>query len=185
MTDFALKLVNGVPRMREITGTTGSAIYDDTYVVPSGGLPAGSIVTLPNAGSYDDIDLEVYIGGQFLEPGGIDYSYVGASPGRSQVQMVEALNEGERLRFRIEDSSVTIYDEVIAVGSGGITTGTSISLPSAGTYSGDDLEVYLNGEFMEKDLDWNEVGSVPRTDIQMTFDLVEGDRLRFRIDHRD
>lgn len=185
MADFALKLVNGVPRMREITGTTGSAIYDDTYVVPAGGLPASSTISLPNAGSYDDIDLEVFIGGIFLEPDGIDYSYVGVAPGRTQITLTEAVNEGERIRFRVEDSSVTIYDEVIVVGAGGITTGTNIALPNAGTYSGDDLEVYLNGEFMEKDLDWNEVGSVPRTDIQMTFDLVEGDRLRFRVDHRD
>lgn len=184
MADFALKLVNGVPRMKEIVGTTGSAVYDETYVVPGGGLPASSTITLPNAGEYTDIDLEVFVGGQFLEPGGIDYSYVGVAP-RTQVTFVEGLNEGERVRFRIEDSSVTIYDEVIAVGAGGITTGANITLPNAGTYSGNDLEVYLNGEFMEKDIDWGTVGTEPRTQIQMTFDLVEGDRLRLRIDHRD
>ena len=184
MADYALKLVSGVPRMREIIGSSGSAVYDETYVVPGGGITAGTPVTLPNAGAYDDIDLEVYISGQFLEPSAIDYSYVGAGPSRTQVTFTEDLIEGERIRFRVEDSSVTIYDEITIVGVGGITTGTNIPLPNTGTYAGDDLEIYLNGEFMEKDLDWNEVGAQPRTNIQMTFDLVDGDRLRFRIDHR-
>jgi hypothetical protein len=182
VVEYALKLVNGVPRMREVSNA-GTGIYDDTYVVGPGGLTASTAITLPNGGTYDDSDLEVFIGGQFLEPGGVDYNYVGSGPDRTQISFVENLLEGERIHFRTENANVPIYDEVLVVGGGGITTGSNITLPNGGTYEGVDLEIYLNGEFLEKDLDWNQVGSIPRTQIQMTFDLVQNDRLRFRIDH--
>jgi hypothetical protein len=179
----ALKLVNGVPRMVEISVTSG-AVYDETYTVPGGGVAADSQITLPSGGAYNDIDLEVFINGQFMEPNGVDYSYVGSAPGRTQITIVNAWPENTLIRFRVEDAQITIYDQVTVVGAGGITTGTNITLPGGEEYTDDDLEIYLNGQFMDRGIDWNEVGaSAPRTDIQMTFDLVEGDRLRFRRDH--
>lgn len=181
MAEQALKLVNGIPRMRDISGTGGVTIYDETLTVGVGGISSGSPITLPNSGTYDDDDLEVYLGGLFLEPG-VDYNYVGAGPDKTQITMVDDVFENELLRFRVEDSGATIYDETTVIGVGGVTTGVNITLPNAGTYEGDDLEVFLNGEFMDRGIDWNEVGSAPRTDIQFTFDLVEGDRVRFRID---
>lgn len=181
MADKALKLVSGIPRMRDITGTGSITIYDETLLVGVGGISSGTPITLPSSGTYDDVDLEVYLGGLFLEPG-VDFNYVGAGPDRTQITMVDDLFEGESLRFRTEDSGAIIYDETTVIGAGGVTTGTNITLPNAGTYEGEELEIYLNGEFMDRGIDWNEVGSVPRSDIQMTFDLVEGDRLRFRID---
>ena len=178
----ALIMVNGIPRMRAVS-TTGGAVYDETFMVGVGGISAGTPISLPNAGTYNDIDLEIFVGGQFLEPDGVDYNYVGVGPGRTQVTFVNDLFEGDLVRFRVEDSLVTIYDETLNIGVGGITTGTNIALPNGGSYVGDDLEVYLNGEFMDQGIDWNQVGLAPRTAIQMTFDLVEGDDLRFRIDH--
>ena len=180
MAEYALKLVNGIPRMQIIAATSG-AVYDKTYTVPGGGISAGTPITLPDAGTYEDIDLEVFRGGQFLEPGGIDYNYVGSGT-RTQITLTEDLSEGELIRFRVEDAALTIYDETTVVGAGGISTGTSITLPGGGDYVGDDLEVFLNGEFMDQGIDWSTVGAAPRTQIQMTFDLVEGDRLRFRKD---
>jgi len=74
-----------------------------------------------------------------------------------------------------------VYDESTAI-SATITTGTNITLPSAGTYSSAELEVYLNGQQLEDVIDYNYVGSPPRTQVQFTFDLVNGDTLRFRKD---
>lgn len=64
-----------------------------------------------------------------------------------------------------------------------ITAGTAVTLPSSQTYNSGELEVYLNGDRIEAVLDYTYVGAGPtRTQIQFTFDLVAGDRLRFRID---
>lgn len=84
-------------------------------------------------------------------------------------------------RMRNVDAG-NVYDETILVGVGGITTGVDITLPASGDFEGDELEIYLNGDFMEPGIDYNYVGGGPTfTQIEMTFDLVEGDRLRFRI----
>lgn len=163
-----------------ISGGGSTTIYDESTTISGGGLTAGTPLSLPNSGEYNDIDLRVYVNGVFFEPG-IDYNYVGITP-RTQVTFVENLPDGDVVRFRVEDAAISIYDETLVVGAGGITTGTNITLPSGGDYTGDDLEVYLNGDFMDLDIDWNTVGAAPRTQIQMTFNLVEGDRLRFRKD---
>ena len=73
-----------------------------------------------------------------------------------------------------------IYDETYVPG-GTVTAGTSITLPNSGTYTAKDLKVELNGQLMEAVIDYNYVGSAPRTQLQMTFDLVLGDRLRLKI----
>jgi hypothetical protein len=63
---------------------------------------------------------------------------------------------------------------------GTITTGTPITLPSSGTYTDSDLSVYLNGQRMTYVEDFVYVGSPPRTQISMLFDLISGDILTFR-----
>lgn len=217
----ALKLVNGVPRMRDagleikddgstvlseatalnfignalvtdagsgqadisISGDMGTSVYDETVVAGVGGISSGTPITLPNSGTYTDDDLEIFRNGQFLEPNGIDYNILGTAP-RTQFSLVEDLAEGERLHLRVEGIPGLIYDETVVVGAGGITTGTNITLPNSGDYDGtNDLEIYLNGILMEEAIDYNiEVGTPPFTKIQMTFDLLEGERLRLRID---
>lgn len=73
----------------------------------------------------------------------------------------------------------TIYDEqydVIAT----ISAGTSVTLPLSGTYSGDELEIHLNGQKLYHAEDYTYVGSAPRTQVQFTFDLIAGDKVLFR-----
>jgi hypothetical protein len=87
-------------------------------------------------------------------------------------------------RMVTESSAVTIYDQTFTVISD-ITTGTPITLPSAGTYTGEELEVRLNGIRMDSGIDYNFIGSPPRTQISFTFDLVGGsnpDYINFRVD---
>jgi hypothetical protein len=74
----------------------------------------------------------------------------------------------------------SIYDATY-VASGTITNGTAITLPSSQTYSSSELQVYLNGVAQEYSTDYVYVGSGTRTQISMNIDLVQGDRLRFRI----
>ena len=58
--------------------------------------------------------------------------------------------------------------------------GVSVTLPVSGTYSGDELEVYLNGAKLYNIEDYIYVGSGARTQVQFTFDLVVGDKVLFR-----
>ena len=156
-------------------------IYDETLVVGVGGISANTPVSLPSGGTYVSKDLEIYLGGQFLEPS-VDYTYVGTGT-RTQVEFVESLKEGDRVRFRIEGDPDTIYDETVVAGVGGISTGTPITLPSGKTFFGDELEVYLSGQFLEPTIDYSIEGTGDsHTQISLTFDVIEGERVRFRID---
>lgn len=71
------------------------------------------------------------------------------------------------------------YDESITYGTT-VTSGSSITLPSAGQYTGADLRVFLGGQFWEVGVDYTYVGSAPRTQIQLLRDIYAGDILRFR-----
>jgi hypothetical protein len=85
-------------------------------------------------------------------------------------------------RMYDEASSVSIYDETVTLGVGGLTTGQPMTLPSSKTYTGPELGVYFNGQRIEDVLDYTWYGSAPRTQVAFTFDLVEGDKIRFIID---
>lgn len=87
-----------------------------------------------------------------------------------------------------EGGSPSIYDETITVvaaapGSneilGPVTAGTHITLPNSKTYTGDELQVYLNGIRMDDVLDYTHFSS---TQIDFVFDLEVGDLIRFYID---
>ena len=84
-------------------------------------------------------------------------------------------------RMVAENSAPSIYDETYSVVST-ITTGSPVTLPSSGTYTGEELEVRLNGVRMDSGIDYNFVGSPARTQISFTFDLVAGDDVNFRVD---
>lgn len=73
-----------------------------------------------------------------------------------------------------------VYDQTFVPG-GTVSSGTAITLPSSGTYDSAELKIELNGQLLEVVIDYNYVGSVPRTQVQMTFNLVLGDRLRFKL----
>lgn len=87
-----------------------------------------------------------------------------------------------------ESGSPAIYDRTISILASGavspdlngpISAGTNITLPSGQTYTGEELQVYLNGLRLDDVLDYNTTSS---TQIQMTFSLEAGDKLRFYID---
>lgn len=95
-------------------------------------------------------------------------------------------------RMTQESSSITIQDNsflVVTSGATGLyqkneadcTSGTPISIMGM-SYSGDELEVYVNGQRAEDILDYNWYGSGTKTQITFTFDLKAGDRVRCRID---
>jgi hypothetical protein len=77
-----------------------------------------------------------------------------------------------------ESSSLTIFDNQVTVGST-ITTGTSVTIPGGQSYTGEQLEVYLNGQRLKLTDDYNSVSS---TQVNFTFDLLAGDKVRYRID---
>lgn len=81
-----------------------------------------------------------------------------------------------------ESSATTIYDQNTVIGVGGLTTGTPITLPSSQTYDSSELEVYLDNIRLTPGIDYNYVSSPPRTQITFTFDLLENETVRFRID---
>lgn len=91
-----------------------------------------------------------------------------------------------------ESGSPAIYDVNILVVSGTpadqyelqgpIDTGTPITLPESKTYLGEELEVYLNDIREDELIHYNQVGSGTKTQISFLFDLIVGDRIRFRID---
>lgn len=80
-----------------------------------------------------------------------------------------------------ESAAPTIYDETLAIGST-ISTGTPVTLPSSKTYDSLELEVYFNTQRLVPVVDYNYVGTAPRTQVSFTFDLLNGDSLRFRVD---
>jgi hypothetical protein len=87
-----------------------------------------------------------------------------------------------RPKMTAEAASPTIYDETYTLVSN-ISTGTPITLPNSGTYTSEELEVRLNGIRMDSGIDYNFVGSPPRTQISFTFDLLGGsnpDVINFR-----
>lgn len=75
--------------------------------------------------------------------------------------------------------SAGVYEEDIDVTST-ITTGSPVTLPNSGTYENVELEVFLNGNRLSAGADYNYVGSPPRTQVSFTFDLLNGDKLKFR-----
>lgn len=81
-----------------------------------------------------------------------------------------------------ESSTPTIYDETYTVPGGGLTSGSPITLPASRTYTGEELEIYLNGQRCNDGEDFQYVGVAPRSQIQFTFDLNAGEKIRFRID---
>lgn len=102
-----LRLSNGVPR--SFTGAASVPIYDQSILIVvsgatgnqlNGPVTAGTSVTLPAAQTYSSAELQIYLGGDRLEPT-IDYNYVG-SGARTQVQFTFDLLARDRIDFRID-----------------------------------------------------------------------------------
>lgn len=98
-------------------------------------------------------------------------------------RMVEISTSSDTLPAIYEKSLVVVASSPSAGEIlGPIFTGTPISLPEAKTYHSTELNVYLNGGRVQAGFDYTYVGSLPRTQIQFTFDLEPTDRLDFEID---
>jgi hypothetical protein len=91
-------------------------------------------------------------------------------------------------RSAAETANMPIYDETLELVSsspisgqilGPILTGAAVTLPNSGFYTGDELEVYLNGKRLYDVYDYNYYSS---TQTSFTFDLIVGDVIRFRKD---
>lgn len=103
-----LALINGIPKMTDESASP--AIYDDYIDIVSSGasgenelngpISAGVSITLPNSGTYEADELEIWLGGQRLEDV-LDYTYVGSGT-RTQVAFTFDLEVGDRIRFRVD-----------------------------------------------------------------------------------
>jgi hypothetical protein len=104
-----LALVNGLPRMVAESGSP--TIYDDYLkVVLSGASGANEInladvqtgdeITLPNSGTYESDELEIYLNGKRIDDV-FDFNYVGSGT-RTQVAMTFDLEVDDVLRFRVD-----------------------------------------------------------------------------------
>lgn len=93
-------------------------------------------------------------------------------------------------RHFAEANTTAIYDERLDVIAGTpsnsnqvqgpITAGTNVTLPDSGTYSGLELQIYLNGDRLESVNDYTYVGAGPsKTQVQFTFQLEVGDAIDF------
>ena len=169
-----LSLINGVPRTID---TTAVNVFQETETVPAGGYPQGTTVTIPSSGNYNSTDLKVFYNGLLLEPG-VDYIYVGSAP-RTQIEILRTdVSEGDKLIFVIEGEFAIIYDQTAP--TTGYAAGSNVTLPNGETYNDVDLKVFLDGTFLEPGQDYNYVGIIPRTEIQLVIEVFAGERLRFR-----
>lgn len=167
-----LTLVNGIPRLRY----TPVIKYIDAYDVV-GTITAGTTITIPNSRTYSDTDLRVEKNGQGLIPG-VDYNYVGSTP-KTQISLVLDITAPSRLTFITSSPPITAHIEYYDV-VGTITAGTTITIPNGISYASTDLMVEYNGQGLVPGLDYNYVGSAPRTQISLTFNVSAPSRIIFR-----
>ena len=107
MANYALKLVNGVPRMMPV----GSAYDESITIVASGGdgtdtvngpVPASTPLTLPASGTYglsgSIPSLTIFLNGQKLEYV-TDWNTSGSGPAYSQFTATQDLQIGDVLEL--------------------------------------------------------------------------------------
>ena len=91
-------------------------------------------------------------------------------------------------RMRVEAASPAIYDETLLVVTSGagagqvngpISAGTPVTLPDSKTYTGEELEVYLDGGRLTSASDYTFDST---STVAFTFELEVTDVIRFRID---
>lgn len=90
-----LRIINGIARMAD-EGTLVPIFEQELSIGTL--ITSGTAVTVPASTTYTDLDLEVFLGGQRLDPGS-DFSYLG-SPPRTQVSFPFDLVVGDILIFR-------------------------------------------------------------------------------------
>lgn len=107
---YKLELINKLPRMTA-ESASGPTIYDDYLVVVQSGasganeinladVEAGDPITLPNSGTYEGNELEVYFNNTRLEDV-VDYNWEGSGT-RTQISLTFDAHVGDRIRFRVD-----------------------------------------------------------------------------------
>lgn len=115
---LAIVGVNGIPTLKNISATL-DPVYRAQLVVVSGAPGAGEIqtngtdgdsrpivtsgtdITLPSSETYEDHELNIYLNGKkqtYL----IDYNFVGAGPGRTQIEFTFDLYVDDLIEFKKE-----------------------------------------------------------------------------------
>jgi len=180
----ALELVNGVARM--VVQQSNVIAFSEGYAAD--GTELSSPIPIPNDKAItigDELAFKLFLNGQYLERT-IDYLLI-QDPGNTLPGLLNAvilqshsLVLGERLQFIGLEEAALVYD--VTTSSLSLIAGNAFTLPNAETYKSTELEVYLNGQLLENLIDYNYVGSIPRTQVTFTFDILTTDRLRFRKD---
>jgi hypothetical protein len=106
MATSALSLVNGIPRMVAITASEVS-IYDETLTVVQSSpgpnqiavanVATGVPITLPNSGSYNNLNLEIYLNGNRLDDV-FDYNILSST----QFSFTFSGAVGDSIRMRVD-----------------------------------------------------------------------------------
>jgi hypothetical protein len=105
----------------------------------------------------------------------------------SKLQLINGLP-----RMASENSAPTVggeYFDVVVSGASGqnqrneaqVTASTPVTIPNSATYTDNELIVLVNNIPQDNLLDFNWVGTAPRTQIFFTYNLKAGDHVRFRI----
>lgn len=83
----------------------------------------------------------------------------------------------------IPDNGVLVaksaYDETVDI-LVDASSPVTITLPNSETYEDDELWVELRGQLLRPGIDYNFLGVVPRTQIELLQDVVVGDTVRIR-----
>jgi len=187
----------------EIVAGPPSSIYETSGPIVSGTqfvIPLNSNKNFAATGyKVGSKQLEIFLNGLYLKQGR-DWDEVGTIDSESLiVEILQDLEVGDRVGFRIDTGtlgpivagttggSAGVYDRSLTLVSspltpeevlGPILSGTPIQLPLSKTYDGDELQVYLNGNFVEEPLDYLTVSS---NEVSFNYDLNLGDIVRFRI----
>lgn len=181
-----------------------SSIYELAGPLPANSqvlLPLNSIKNFASTGyKVGSNQIEIFLNGLYLRKD-TDWEEVGNQGDESLiVEFLIPIQLGDVLTFRLDTGTLgpiaagssggaaAIYDRSLNIVTnatlpeeltGPVLAGTPIQLPLGKIFDGDELQVYLNGNFAEEPLDYLAVST---NQIAFNFDLNVGDIVRFRID---
>ncbi len=175
-----LVLEAGIPKMRNAEAVI-EPVYSEDYDVTET-ITAGTPISLPNAGTFNGIELKVSLNGLLMTTPG-DYIPIGSSAPYSQISFTFDLVSGDSVLFRKDRADEDmVYNAQLDL-TENINAGVSVSLPNGEQYNSSELQIFLNGAQLEYADDYIYVGvSAPRSQVQFLFDLYSGDTLVFRKD---
>jgi hypothetical protein len=187
----------------EIVAGSPSNIYQITGPLVANSqlvLPLNSVKNFAATGyKVGSNQLEIFLNGQMLRQGRDWNEFGGVGSESIIVEFLFQLEVSDLILFRIDTGTLgpiaagstggaaSIYDRSLYVVEtpvnpeeiGSVLAGTPISLPLGKTYVGDELQVYLSGQFVEEGIDYLSISS---SEIEFLYDISPTDIIRFRID---